>query len=430
MRSVKGYQREGFDAVKIKVGLPTLADDVARVAAVRRCLGPNARLMVDANYGLSVDEAIASARAFAPHDLLWFEEPTDPDDLEGYTRIAQSTALPLAMGENLHTRHDFTRALVTARLSYLQPAAGNCGGITGWLEAAQLAHDQGVALCSHGMQELHVSLLPGQPGGGWLEVHSFPIDRYTTRPLGLHEHRALAPHVPGTGVKFDWARLEAAVQLDGYSSYGSVDQYAVSATVQAGAGLPPTAQAAALPSSGTVPLTVNFSSAGSSDSDGNIVAFDWTFGDGTGATGAPALHTYNTAGPYSAQLRVTDNSGPSSTRSVAITANPTAVLMPLRVADINMSLRVLNSSWARATARVMVRNGNGQPVVGATVSGIWGGVVAGSASVMRGGDGVASFSSGKSRALGSVIVTVIGITLAGHQYQPALNTETSDAITR
>ena len=201
--------------MKIKVGLASLADDVARVAAVRRCIGPRARLMVDANYGLSVNEAIAAARAFAPHDLLWFEEPTDPDDLEGYARIAQATGMPLAMGENLHTRHDFTRALRTARLSYLQPDAGNCGGITGWLEAAQLAREHGVALCSHGMQELHVSLLAGQPGGGWLEVHSFPIDRYTTRPLRLHEHRALAPDVPGTGVEFDWARLEAAAQQTG-----------------------------------------------------------------------------------------------------------------------------------------------------------------------------------------------------------------------
>ena len=210
LQSVEGYQRDGFDAVKIKVGLPALADDVVRVAAVRRCLGPRARLMVDANYGLSVDEAIAAARAFAPHDLLWFEEPTDPDDLQGYARIAQAAELPLAMGENLHTRHDFTRALAMARLSYLQPDAGNCGGITGWLEAARLAREHGVTPCSHGMQELHVSLLSGLGGEGWLEVHSFPIDRYTTQPLRRHEHRALAPDVPGTGVEFDWARLEAA----------------------------------------------------------------------------------------------------------------------------------------------------------------------------------------------------------------------------
>ena len=126
--------------------------------------------------------------------------------------------MPLAMGENLHTSHDFTRALAAARLSYLQPDAGNCGGITGWLQAAQLAREQGVALCSHGMQELHVSLLSGQPGGGWLEVHSFPIDRYTTLPLRLREHRALAPDVPGTGVEFDWARLEAATQQTGSAS--------------------------------------------------------------------------------------------------------------------------------------------------------------------------------------------------------------------
>lgn len=211
VHSVEGYQREGFEAVKIKVGLPALAEDAARVAAVRRCLGPNARLMVDANYGLSVDQAVAAAQAFLPHDLQWFEEPIDPDDLEGYAYIAQATGMPLAMGENLHTRHDFTRALATARLSYLQPDAGNCGGITGWLEAARLARERGVVVCSHGMQELHVSLLSGLGGDGWLEVHSFPIDRYTTRPLQLREHRALAPDVPGTGVAFDWARLEAVV---------------------------------------------------------------------------------------------------------------------------------------------------------------------------------------------------------------------------
>ena len=111
------------------------------------------------------------------------------------------------MGENLHTIWENRMAMEIGNVSFIQPDASNIGGITGWMKVAAMAEGYNVPVCTHGMQELHVSLLAAIPNNAYLEVHSFPIDQYTTQPLVLEEGLAYAPEIIGTGVEFDMEKL-------------------------------------------------------------------------------------------------------------------------------------------------------------------------------------------------------------------------------
>lgn len=218
--NIQSYLDAGYNGVKIKVGKENLAEDIERVVAVRDLIGADTTFMVDGNCGFAPknkrengahDRAIAAARAFQDYDIFWFEEPILPEDHAGYTAIAEQTGCPLAAGENLHILDEFDYALDGGYLSYIQPDVATCGGITVWLQVAKIAQQKGIPVCSHGMQELHVSLVSSQPNGGWLEVHSFPIDQYTTHPLQVQNHLAqVPPSQAGTGVVFDWHKLRDA----------------------------------------------------------------------------------------------------------------------------------------------------------------------------------------------------------------------------
>lgn len=207
LKNNQNYLDSGFQAVKIKLGQERLEEDIERVAAVRKLIGPDIVFMVDANMKWTIETAIKAAKSLSQFNILWLEEPTIPDDYDGYHRISQEGGLAIAAGENFHTVYEFQNMISRGNIDFPQPDASNIGGITGWLKVANLAYVHNLPVCTHGMQELHVSLMSAMPNASYLEVHSFPIDKYTTRPLVVENGRAIAPDTPGTGVEFRWDLL-------------------------------------------------------------------------------------------------------------------------------------------------------------------------------------------------------------------------------
>jgi L-alanine-DL-glutamate epimerase-like enolase superfamily enzyme len=144
----------GFDAVKIKVGRPDLAEDVDRVSAVRDLLGPDRALMLDANQRWDLDTATAAVDALSGSRPAWIEEPLRADDLAGHAELAQRIDIPIAVGENLHTVHRFADYLSAGAAQIVQPNVVRVGGITPFLRIAELAASYGTVLHPHLLPEL------------------------------------------------------------------------------------------------------------------------------------------------------------------------------------------------------------------------------------------------------------------------------------
>jgi L-alanine-DL-glutamate epimerase-like enolase superfamily enzyme len=208
LRQTDGHLAKGFRAIKMKVGRDRLSEDVAKVAAMRKHLGDEFPLMVDANMKWTADEAIRRARALRGYDLVWLEEPTIPDDVAGHARIAREGGIPIATGENFRTLWEFQQMMAAGGVSYPEPDVTNCGGVTVFMKIAHLAEAHNLPLTSHGAHDLTVHLLAACPNRSYLEAHGFGLDRYIDHPMELTDGCAIAPDRLGHGIGFDWQALE------------------------------------------------------------------------------------------------------------------------------------------------------------------------------------------------------------------------------
>ncbi len=198
---------QGFRGAKLKVGKPNLAEDVARLAAVREAVGDAFEIMVDANQCFSVSEAIRRARAFEPFGLAWLEEPLPAEDLAGHIELAAHTAIPIAVGESIYHPAHFREYLARRACSIVQVDCARIGGITPWLKVAHLAETFNVVVCPHFLMELHVSLTAAVPNAAWVEYIP-QLDDITTSRLAIADGHALAPSAPGLGIDWDFPAID------------------------------------------------------------------------------------------------------------------------------------------------------------------------------------------------------------------------------
>lgn len=148
VEEVAGYAREGFTAVKLKIGFG-VDEDVTLIEAVREALGPNVGLMLDANHGFDVIEAVELGNRVADLDIGWFEEPVVPDDLASYREVRDRQPIPVAGGECEFTRWGFREVLTRRAIDILQPDTCAAGGLSECKKIADMATAFGVRYVPH-----------------------------------------------------------------------------------------------------------------------------------------------------------------------------------------------------------------------------------------------------------------------------------------
>ena len=215
VRETLAAQEAGFRGAKIKVGKPHLAEDLARLRAVRDAVGESFEIMVDANQCFTLSEALRRAPHYAALGIAWFEEPLPADDLTGHAKLAAASevhGLPIAVGESLYSPGQFGDFVRAGAASILQVDVARVGGITPWLKVAHLAEACNLAVAPHFLMELHVSLCAAVANAAWVEYIP-QLDAVASSRMTVSDGHAVAPDAPGLGIEWRWDQIRQRAKL-------------------------------------------------------------------------------------------------------------------------------------------------------------------------------------------------------------------------
>lgn len=199
-KNCAGAVEEGFRAVKLKVGLGSLSDDILRLKVARKTVGDAIDLMVDANQAFTVSTALERGKAYQDQGVFWFEEPLPPHDHDGYEELADKLSVRIATGENEYTKYAFADLIKRGAVDVVQPDNRRTGGVTEWMEIAALADAFHVQLASHGGGSGNLNMLAAMPNAIYLESGSLKGDSMYEAQMKMVDGEILVPDVPGMGM--------------------------------------------------------------------------------------------------------------------------------------------------------------------------------------------------------------------------------------
>lgn len=202
----------GFRSVKLRLGHPTLEQDLSVVRALRKRLPDTVGIPVDYNQALTVTEAIRRGHALESEGISWLEEPIRHDDYRGNAAVARTLEVPVQIGENFNGPEAMTEALLAGACDLVMPDVARVGGVTGWIQAAGIASAHQIEMSSHLHPEISAHLLAATPTCHFLEYVDW-ADAVLEEPLQIVDGHARVPDRPGLGLAW---RTEAvrALALD------------------------------------------------------------------------------------------------------------------------------------------------------------------------------------------------------------------------
>lgn len=197
------FRASGFRAMKARIGNRDHAGDVARIRALREAVGPDIKLMVDANQQMTPPQALRMGRALEEFNLTWFEEPLPYWNHEGEAALAAALDTPIASGETVHTSRGMHEMLKLRAVDVLMPDLQRMGGPTEFLKAARLAEAHDIPVASHLFSEMSLSLLAALPNALFLEHMPWFASLYREQIELDADGNAIVPDRPGWGFAFD-----------------------------------------------------------------------------------------------------------------------------------------------------------------------------------------------------------------------------------